>query len=149
MSIYYKNISYSSFENQQIANFLNHHIFITLILVVYFITYLIVWFNLFKKADKPGWIAFVPFYNIYTMGKVTNRINLSYMIIMINLAIVFFSLPYFLDVLLFIGYIVLFINLLNSFAKRLNTKLTIILLCQYLPFIGIFFLDNIKPNHNK
>jgi hypothetical protein len=141
--------SYTTLENHNITNFLNQHPYVTLIILVYLITYLIVWFSLFKKAKRPGWAAFIPLYNIYTIGKVANRMNLAYVTIMVSLIVILFSLPLTFYLSLVIIYLYLFISLLYNFSKKFNTNFGVILLCQYLPFIGIFFLDNIALKHNK
>ena len=141
--------SYATLENQKITNFLNQHPYVTLIILVYLISYLIVWFSLFKKAKRPGWAAFIPLYNTYTIGKVANRMNLAYTTIMVSLIVILFNLPLVLYLFLVIMYLFLFIRLLYNFSKKFNTNFGVILLCQYLPFIGIFFLDDIALQHNK
>jgi len=129
-----------SLESQELSHYFQNHVYVEIIIIIYIISFLIVWYNLFKKGGQKGWAIFIPFYNIYIIGKIAKRINIAFLLIFLDLLILFSN--YFVFLAPF-GFI-LELYLIYLFSKRYNINYLLILVCKFLPMFALFFLDNIQ-----
>jgi hypothetical protein len=76
--------------------------------------------QVFRKADRPGWAAIIPFYNIYILLKVVGRPG-------------WWLILYFIPIVWFIVWIIVAYDLARSFGKGVGFTVGLVL----LPFIFI------------
>jgi hypothetical protein len=91
---------------------------VTVIVIVALIWAVLViagWWKVFTKADRPGWAALVPIFNVYTMCKVAGRPGWW---------IVLFLIP----IVNIVAYLVLMVDLARSFGKGFGFSLGLVFL---------------------
>jgi uncharacterized protein DUF5684 len=80
--------------------------------------------QMFVKADKPGWAAIIPFYNYYVLLKVVGRPG-------------WWLILYFIPIVNIIVWIIVAIDLAKSFAKSTGFAVGVIFLAFiFIPILG-------------
>jgi Family of unknown function (DUF5684) len=80
--------------------------------------------QVFVKADKPGWAAIIPFYNYYVLLKVVGRPG-------------WWLILYFIPIVNIIVWIIVAIDLAKSFAKSTGFAVGLIFLAFiFIPILG-------------
>jgi hypothetical protein len=83
--------------------------------IAFTVVYVVSAWIIFTKADRPGWAAIIPFYNAYMLIKVVGRPG--WWLIML-----------FIPLINFIFWIIIMIDLANSFGKGVGFALGLILI---------------------
>lgn len=78
--------------------------------------------KIFQKAGEPGWAAIVPFYNTYVLFKITYGNGWKFLLLLIPIANIYFS-------------IVAYIKLAKAFGKSAGFGVGLLLLCPI--FMGL------------
>lgn len=102
---------------------------------------IIITWNLFTKAGKPGWASIVPIYNQYVFGKiagVSDGMIWGFIISTICMAIPI------LNFIAWIPYLILFIMILLEFVKKYDRDVVFWLLYIFLPIIAVFMVKDAK-----
>lgn len=80
--------------------------------------------QVFRKADRPGWAAIIPFYNIYVLLKVVGRPG-------------WWLILYFIPIVWFIVWIIVAYDLAKSFGKGVGFTVGLVLLpFVFIPILG-------------
>jgi len=80
--------------------------------------------QVFAKADKPGWAAIIPFYNYYVLLKVVGRPG-------------WWLILYFIPIVNIVVWIIVAIDLAKSFAKSTGFGVGLIFLAFiFIPILG-------------
>lgn len=125
-----------------------------LLLVLYAAPITVVMWTLFKRSQKSGWFALIPFYNLYVMGEIAGKKNLG-----LVSALSLFALFLLLSSNLLVDYVVLYIALITilalylalfmSFVKAYDKSNRKWLIVPFVPMIGLFFLKNTKNSNSS
>jgi hypothetical protein len=107
--------------------------FVIIYLVVLFLLIVAAW-QVFTKAGKPGWACLIPIYNLYVLLKIVGRPGwwlLLYLIPIVNVII----------------YVIVDVELANSFGKGAGFAIGLILLPYiFIPILGFGSATYLGPN---
>ena len=106
-------------------------------------------YKIFKKAGKPGWIAFIPFYNTYTFFEITWEKGWVGVVMTIAPLLIpedLHAIKDIFSIIEFVIYITTILKLAKVFGK--STGFTVGLLFLPLIFIPILAFDSSKYIYN-
>jgi hypothetical protein len=129
-------------------------ILVQLAVLAYAVPLSIVFWVLFKRAGRPGWLSLIPFYNLYVMGSIAMKSKLG-IASSLGLLLLFVLLSSPLKVeqlfilLVSIPTTVCYLLLFVTFIKRFDTKFIKWLIVPFIPLTGLVFLSSAKKYRAK